>query len=715
LFKRSWDSPNRKFRIVPSKQTSAQTRSLGGADQIDRLACLLRARRLAVFCGAGISVNSGLPTAYDLKRAIVAEIVRGEDADPDLFTSLGASQEPFELFLERIVRASHEAQSPVERNDKMGSLLDVLQWLFTAQEADPCTNHIFIARLLMNRNITTVLTTNFDPLVERAIAAEPSKGRKSKIAVLSGPNEFERRFNPYGRVPHIIKLHGSADRDSTLIALLESVSMRLLVEIRARLVNKVFAAGPHETVLVLGYSCSDLFDIVPTLTDLRGNLREVILIRHSPCSNNFAVQPHRYPFERYPGCEIVCNTDDLISELWRRCQDLLGPYRPASSSTPEWKTYISLWGKRLRTRVPVRSFTLGSLCSALPRYDLAHKHFAVSLQEATSAGDLRLEWQSAIRLAETLYFHGDLERATQMSKQAQDVVSRVERLGHKEMMDSGVTPIKAVHRTLCLLSRILIDTGNLKDAARRSAQALEIEERLAFDSEMGYDALALIVIAYSHLGNYSKAAEKCELLTSIANNGSPQLQMAALVCRGHLCKDSGKTPESIKAFRSALALAEVLCDSHAQATLHNDLGDALEKVGATHDAIASFEAGLVVAERIQAKLVQARCCTNLGYAHFTSGNLSESLRYHQMALLAEQSLRIRLREGTSHLNIGSVFGKLGDYTKAIECYLAAEQIFTNNGSKNPLPELYKNLALACDRIGNPMMAARYRNLQHPQR
>lgn len=55
---------------------------------------------IAIFCGAGISRNSGLPLADELKREILSNLFDNEQEIEEIMES----KQPFEIFMETLVK-----------------------------------------------------------------------------------------------------------------------------------------------------------------------------------------------------------------------------------------------------------------------------------------------------------------------------------------------------------------------------------------------------------------------------------------------------------------------------------------------------------------------------------------------------------------------------------------------------------------------------------
>ena len=118
----------------------------------------------AIFCGAGISRNSGLPLANDLKQSILGKLpIDKKDIDEVMNSNL-----PFEAFMEIL-----------SENTNISKIIDIFK------RGEPNTNHIMIARFCKKGYLRTIFTTNFDLLIENALEKE---GLRENV-------DFKRYFN----------------------------------------------------------------------------------------------------------------------------------------------------------------------------------------------------------------------------------------------------------------------------------------------------------------------------------------------------------------------------------------------------------------------------------------------------------------------------------------------------------------------------------------
>ena len=204
--------------------------------------------QVAVFCGAGVSVPSGIPMvgAYDEKKdriiqGIITQILLLTGHNDNDIKAYFKVKIPFEAFIEFLVQN--------------GLDLAELEPLF---HGEPCIYHRAIARLMKQGKISQVCTANFDRCFEIAIQNETIKDlivayevQKFPLVIKSAPNRL------------LVKIHGSVDDMQSIAITIREITKKVNRE-RDEMVNHFFLRGTtHKTLLVIGYSCSDYFDIVP--------------------------------------------------------------------------------------------------------------------------------------------------------------------------------------------------------------------------------------------------------------------------------------------------------------------------------------------------------------------------------------------------------------------------------------------------------------------
>lgn len=282
---------------------------------INEINISIREKSTAIFCGAGISYNSGLPLATDLVKNIL-DIIDIKDNDASAILN---SNMPFEFFIETI-------KSEVSVDE----ILDVFS------KGEPNINHKLIAELIKLGFIKTVLTTNFDLLIEKSLLIIGLK-KGEHFDVFSTEEEFGK-VNWDDNKIKIIKIHGCISNKSDMAITLDDVASKTVCENRNSIIKNFFSDKINPNILVIGYSCSDLFDISPQIELLKENSSVVFFIQHTGKEYNFkiediSVENLKNPFKSFSGQRINVNSDHLVKKIWETF--VIKPYKLEQFST-QW-------------------------------------------------------------------------------------------------------------------------------------------------------------------------------------------------------------------------------------------------------------------------------------------------------------------------------------------------------------------------------------------
>jgi tetratricopeptide (TPR) repeat protein len=217
---------------------------------------------LVFLCGAGISVPppSGLPTVAQFLREAVAFCRAGEDVAAAL---LAVSADParaprFEVLIDEIRKWNDPALTVARVFDSVV----------------PNRIHAFLAARCLDG--AAVITTNFDLCIESAA------GAGLRRIVFAGRDL--RRRPPITNV--LVKPHGSHGSSSagatpslliTIAGLAETAGGFRRLPGWGKYLERLIR---RRELVILGYSCSDAFDIMPVL--LRSRPRQLILVDYDP-------------------------------------------------------------------------------------------------------------------------------------------------------------------------------------------------------------------------------------------------------------------------------------------------------------------------------------------------------------------------------------------------------------------------------------------------
>lgn len=248
--------------------------------------------KLSVFYGAGMSLNAGLPLANQLKWEILYKLCREDKKKIDEYWNY-LEPIPFEKFMEFVINFA----------EREISILDVFKL------GEPCLFHTLVAHLVKLHRIKSVMTTNFDMLLEMACS-----NLDVDIQRLYSENHFRDK---YITQPCYIKIHGSIEEPKTSRIFIKDISSNYNIQCRNRMLEYLFCDSDEKYVIIFGYSCSDAFDIIPYLEGIETPFKRIIFIEHSSDMHAFkaVVTKNKGCLKHFAGYNIKCNTDSLI-EAW---------------------------------------------------------------------------------------------------------------------------------------------------------------------------------------------------------------------------------------------------------------------------------------------------------------------------------------------------------------------------------------------------------------
>ncbi len=211
-------------------------------EAIDKVAI----RDIVILCGAGISYTA--PTSLPTVQSFYSECVKNTGINKRYQANL----------LKKIIKANIEPRFEVILNEIRIYLDNNLNILKIYDNPSYNINHLFLSKFLSDGG--TVITTNFDHCIENAA----STGSFNKI-VFNGKQKVNNSKEYTGT---LVKPHGcilEKDRTkliATIKALTESTSGYRYYRQWRKLILEVLK---DKTIIVLGYSGSDDFDIMPIL------------------------------------------------------------------------------------------------------------------------------------------------------------------------------------------------------------------------------------------------------------------------------------------------------------------------------------------------------------------------------------------------------------------------------------------------------------------
>lgn len=297
--------------------------------------------RCAIFCGAGISFNSGIPTV----NPYISYVLDSLGATKEEKKCITKAKLPFEALMQELFKASTN--------------IDQLVYPFSL--GSPNLFHQTIAQLAVRGLIKTVCTTNFDTLFEQAFSEIGLN--EDQIAIYTKSSKLDAIYWNDDKIK-LVKIHGSIEDAEELAITIQRVAKRSLVAKRTKFINDFLSPTHHDRVWFFGYSCSDYFDIVPGIEAFSGT-QDIIFVDHheeKDHAEELSKKEVGNPFKKVSaGHRFYVDTDLVVSEINRI---ILNENKCPERTSVDWKSSISEWGKANADSDDRILYTLLSFCEA---------------------------------------------------------------------------------------------------------------------------------------------------------------------------------------------------------------------------------------------------------------------------------------------------------------------------------------------------------------
>jgi tetratricopeptide (TPR) repeat protein len=483
---------------------------------LDKIQSLFEEKRVSVFCGAGISnaTPSNLPLANALKVDIVGRLL-GQERLKSLIQKL--NQIPLEYIIEI-----------VDRNST--TFLPAMGKVFHAPV--PNRDHFFLAQLVTSGYLQTIMTTNFDTLIEKAISSLSGLS----YAVYSSEDEFATLNLNSLSYPSIIKIHGTADNIESIRSTVQQIAIPAKSHTRSKAIASFFQLT-NKSILILGYGARDEFDINPCLRSLaptKGQER-IYFIKHQ-ANDICEFSPLEDPFSGFDGNTVACNTDQLIGALIQRLFPDVEPTQAAQTSN--WQQFLNEWEAEID--VPTKLFLAAEVLEEIDELPSARHFYLESLDK----------WTDDLNRMKTLINLGNSEERMALFQEAEQhfkaAFDAAQKLGNELM--------KAV--ILQHLGQLAFQKRDYPASMILTKQSERIFERQSQEATKGIASVEhQLGMVLSAIGLHSRAEEKLKASLKLSIDlGDLQGQATTLAQLGVLYKGRKEFDQALRALNEARSM-----------------------------------------------------------------------------------------------------------------------------------------------------------------
>jgi len=625
--------------------------------------------KLTFLVGAGCSVDS--PSCLPAGRKMIEDIVKYTCAESEIQKILALEELRFEQLVE-IVR---------DQLDKDLKIID-----YYGQCDKPNLQHFFLAKMIKNGHF--VMTTNFDFLIEYALQ-QSGVPNKEIIPVITR-DDFQKYCQPGGLLKEgkkaIYKVHGSTKN----IISSENTKDSLVATIQAFGSNKegenVFQVEPFKrplfdnissgrSLVVMGYSGSDDFDIVPTLMVLK-NLKNIVWINFiqddggieriyeinnatlEETENSDKVNQILSNIYRMHNAENVYRVDVNTMRLIEELIDIKPNLSLSNFSIDPmtwFKNKVNPPDEFIEYFIPFKIF------HEFDKVDDAMACSKIILEISEQNNDLKWKSSALNNIGSLLKDKGELDEA----------------LGHYRdalKIDEQSGDLRGKAAKLNNIGSLLTNKGELNEALKHYREALNITEKLG-DLWAKVTYLNNIGSLLEDKGELNNALEHYREALNIAEKlGDLRRKAGALNNIGLLLANKGELEEAFKLYREALKINEQLGDLRGKAGALNNIGLLLKGKGELDNALQYYNEALKIDEQLGDLPNKATDLNNIGVLLYIKGELNRALMYYQKALKIDEQLGDLRGKSTKLNNIGMILKSIGELDEALRHYHEALKI-----------------------------------------
>ena len=482
--------------------------------------------KLVIFCGAGISINSGLPAAIPILDEVLNRLeIDFEDKDTLIHSDWTLAM-PFEMFFETFLENTNEHQ-----------VLDIFK------DGNPSTNHLLISKCHHHKLLDEVYTTNFDLLIEKAFALS-----KEDLLVFRNEESFAT-VDIVSNNCKLIKVHGSIDNIESIRTTLSTITKKSLTKERQKVIDRIFATQDSDKrILILGYSCSDIFDIIPKIEKVFNPQVNIYLIDHnkliekkdSVIIEDISLKQDNNPFKNYKGKRIKVNTDSFVKWLWDKIDS---DYAITIDFNDNWKKHVEEWIKGFHSHY-LKFTIIGQLFYRITNYTLALKYHQKAL-DANEDSNKRGEGASYSNMGLIYHDLKEYDKAIVNFEKASKLFSQIENFHYGK-----AATFTNLGYSYIYMSNKIRAIVNLKKSLLISRKQ-EFREKKLCES----DALCNLGLLYEMESEYENAIYYYSLTLDIDKQGNKSGEAQTLSDMGRVYKLKGNLKESLRLFKASNEIA----------------------------------------------------------------------------------------------------------------------------------------------------------------
>ncbi|MFX1366258.1 MAG: tetratricopeptide repeat protein [Promethearchaeota archaeon] len=605
-------------------------------------------KKYTYLVGAGISMDppSSIPSAREIVRAMLELCAPMEEID----NLLSLRTLRYEMMIEKI-------KNNVDKNLHFLDYLELID--------RPNYIHYYLANAVAKRQ-DYVVTTNFDFMIERALQNIITPEKQKDILPVITRDDFDTKYRPHdlyteGKFP-IYKIHGSKRDIITAKDTKDSLITTMAALGKDREVQETFALETYkkqavynlmkdQTLIVMGYSGSDDFDIGPTLKTIT-YLDELIWIEHSQDEKILKINKNLSG----KSLDSFSHSEQLLIEIATKADFDVFLIR---INTSKFVKEI-LW-QNLLSEISIPIFDSLKIKEIPDFKDWVQKEFKdVSLSEVKKYM-ISCSIYNELSLSNECY--SNAEKGLNLAKLAKDNDSQTFFLNY-------------------LGSRNL-KKGNLEKAENYFKESLKLSEKLEnpLKKAIALSNLGHLIMKKNELRLNFNSKEAREItLEALQLFDKEKDSIGKLACLNNLAEVylwEGSFIEAMQDLMNALTLVMDIGNLEIKATISNNVGWITSRVLLEDSLKVSMEKindALNIRDQMGDKNGLANCLRNMGDLNFNFYNYNQALEYYIKELEVRTSLGEVKEKAAALISIGWVYYRMGNLNEALKSFQKALEI-----------------------------------------
>jgi tetratricopeptide (TPR) repeat protein len=195
-------------------------------------------------------------------------------------------------------------------------------------------------------------------------------------------------INEKNKIVNVVKIHGSIHDKHNMAITIKNIAQKNVMDFRKSLFDRIIKNNNYSNLVILGYSCSDVFDLNPFFENSRKKNKTIFFIEHFSKRNihlvkDISEKKEPNPFANYNGYLIKTDTDKFIRKLWNTSVN--DKYSFLNPPIINWQSFIDEWIQKTISvhSDAVLSYLKGCFFQKIDKYKLSNKYLRVSLRNST--------------------------------------------------------------------------------------------------------------------------------------------------------------------------------------------------------------------------------------------------------------------------------------------------------------------------------------------